>query len=93
MSLGPVVRWVGRSGKRVAITLVGFGLLAAGVVMMVTPGPGLLTIIAGLAVLGTEYAWAREALARAKRKAQEAADKVRRRRSPPGGPAPQDEGA
>jgi hypothetical protein len=37
-----------------------------GIVMLLTPGPGLLTIVAGLAVLSTEYAWARRALSRAR---------------------------
>jgi hypothetical protein len=37
-----------------------------GIVMLLTPGPGLLTIVAGLAVLSTEYAWARRALLRAR---------------------------
>jgi uncharacterized protein (TIGR02611 family) len=82
-----VLRFIGRSGKRVAITLAGFLLLLAGAVMLVTPGPGLLLIIAGLAVLGTEYAWARRALEKAKEKASEAArkaaGKLRRRRGAP----------
>jgi hypothetical protein len=44
---------------KVMVTVGGGLLLAAGVVMLVTPGPGLLTIAAGLAVLGREYKWAR----------------------------------
>jgi hypothetical protein len=62
--------------KRFAVTLAGFGLLAVGVAMMVLPGPGVLLIVAGLAVLATEYVWARTLLVRAQRQAthvQEAA--------------------
>lgn len=59
-------RWVLTSGKRIAVTLVGFVLICAGLVMMVLPGPGLLAILAGLAVLATEYAWARHVLQRTK---------------------------
>jgi drug/metabolite transporter (DMT)-like permease len=44
----------------------GFTLLAIGIVMLVTPGPGWLTIIAGLALLAAEYVWARRLLARMK---------------------------
>jgi uncharacterized protein (TIGR02611 family) len=40
----------------------GFGLLLAGIVMLAIPGPGWLTIAAGLAMLATEFAWARHAL-------------------------------
>jgi uncharacterized protein (TIGR02611 family) len=78
-----LVRWVGRNSKRVAITIVGFVLIIGGSLLLVLPGPGMLVIIAGLAVLGTEYMWARRALEMAKQKAREAADKVRRRRRQP----------
>jgi uncharacterized protein (TIGR02611 family) len=40
----------------------GFGLLLAGIVMLLIPGPGWLTIAAGLAILATEFPWARRAL-------------------------------
>ncbi len=85
---GVVVRFIARSGKRIAVTALGFVLLLAGLVMMVTPGPGILLIIAGLAVLATEYVWAERALAIAKQKAQQAKDAVLGRKPPEnGGPA------
>jgi putative transmembrane protein PGPGW len=37
----------------------GFGLLGLGMVMLVTPGPGLLSIAAGVALLADDYEWAR----------------------------------
>jgi uncharacterized protein (TIGR02611 family) len=77
--LGQVLRWAGRNGKRVAVTVLGFALLLGGVVMLVTPGPGLLVVAAGLALLATEYAWARRALDRARAKAKGAAERVRKR--------------
>ena len=47
------VRW--------ALTMViGFILLILGLIMMVTPGPGLLFIFFGLSVLALEIEWARE---------------------------------
>ena len=64
--LAAVVRYIGRSGKRIAVTVVGFVVLAAGLVMMVTPGPGIVVILLGLAILATEWAWAERALDRAK---------------------------
>jgi uncharacterized protein (TIGR02611 family) len=75
-----VVRFVLRSGKRIAVAVVGAALVVAGLVMMVTPGPGLLVIIAGLAVLATEFAWAERMLDKAKEKATGARDAVFRRR-------------
>jgi len=47
------VRW--------ALTMViGFVLLLLGLIMMVTPGPGLLFIFFGLTILALEVEWARE---------------------------------
>jgi uncharacterized protein (TIGR02611 family) len=40
--------------------LVGFVLLIMGLIMMVTPGPGLLFIFFGLSILALEIEWARE---------------------------------
>ena len=79
-----VVRFIGRSGKRVAVAVVGAALVAAGVAMLVLPGPGLLVIIAGLAVLATEFAWAAVLLDKAKDRAARAGNAVKgrfRRRS------------
>ena len=75
-----VLRWIGRNGKRMAVAVVGAVLVVAGLVMMVTPGPGLVVIIAGLFVLGTEFAWAERALDKAKERAAGAKKAVRRRR-------------
>lgn len=69
---GEVFTFVLRSSRRIAVSLVGAALLVAGLAMMVLPGPGLLVIVAGFAVLGTEYAWAAAALERTKRTAAQA---------------------
>lgn len=78
-SMGEVVQWVGRSAKRIAVAVVGGALVAAGVAFLVLPGPGLVLIIAGLAVLASEFAWASSALDMAKRKAGDAGSVVKRR--------------
>ncbi len=44
---------------RVFIALVGGVIVLAGIIMLVTPGPGWLTIFLGLAVLSTEFHWAK----------------------------------
>lgn len=44
--------------KRLAIEISGFLLVLVGVAALVLPGPGLLFIAAGLALLSTQYAWA-----------------------------------
>jgi len=72
---------------KLVVTLVGSAVLTAGLIMMVTPGPGLLGIVAGLAILATEWDWADRWLTSARRKLQEAKavatamdPRVRRRR-------------
>jgi uncharacterized protein (TIGR02611 family) len=43
---------------RIAVTILGFAVIAGGIVLLPLPGPGWLIIFAGLGVLATEYAWA-----------------------------------
>lgn len=62
-----------RHVKRGAVTVAGFGLVAVGGIFLFLPGPGLLIIVAGLAVLATEYVWARAALDAARSRAEQAA--------------------
>lgn len=42
------------------VMVLGFLLLMLGLIMMVTPGPGLLFIFFGLTILALELEWARE---------------------------------
>lgn len=60
-------RWVKRHPSlafayKVLVTIVGVLIILAGIIMLVTPGPGWVTIFIGLMVLGTEYHWARRLL-------------------------------
>ena len=61
--------------KKFFVALIGGTVLLLGVVMLVLPGPGVLVIAAGLAILATEFLWARHAL----RNAKDAVAKARRR--------------
>lgn len=45
--------------RRIAISIVGATVVLVGVVMLVAPGPGLIVIPIGLAILSLEFAWAR----------------------------------
>jgi uncharacterized protein (TIGR02611 family) len=64
---------------RLSVAAVGFTVLAVGLVLLVTPGPGLLVIIAGLAILAHEFAWAAIALDKAKARAAMAKEAALRR--------------
>lgn len=70
------LRVIARSGKRMLVLLVGCSVLGAGVAMLALPGPGVLVIIVGLAVLATEFAWAERLLDRAAGSAHAASTKV-----------------
>jgi hypothetical protein len=55
-----------REGTSLLITtVIGAGLLVAGIVMLVTPGPGIVTIAAGIALLSRHHGWARTVRRRA----------------------------
>lgn len=79
MSPDSAYRWA----RRIAISLIGFTVLAIGIAMLVLPGPALVVIPAGLGILSLEYAWARLWLKRVKDKGAElahaAAERVRGR--------------
>ena len=68
-----------QQARRLIKIVVGFTLLAIGVAMLVLPGPGIVTIMLALAILGAEFVWARRLLDRMKAAARDAVDKVRRK--------------
>lgn len=72
--------------RRGAVSVAGAVLLAAGAAMLVLPGPGLLVILAGLAVLATEYAWAHRLLTQMRERASQATRAVRERSRAARGP-------
>ena len=61
---------------RAAVAVAGFLVLAAGIVMLVTPGPGIPVIILGLGMLALEFAWAERWLERLLTRAEQAVDQV-----------------
>ena len=48
--------------RRIVITITGFTVLIVGFAMIVLPGPAVIVIPAGRAILGLEFAWARHSL-------------------------------
>jgi uncharacterized protein (TIGR02611 family) len=55
-----------QQAKRYLKIIAGFTLLILGIAMIVTPGPGWLTILLALGVLAAEFVWARRLLDRIK---------------------------
>jgi uncharacterized protein (TIGR02611 family) len=52
-----------RAAKRVVLEVLGWALLVVGIAALFLPGPGLLCIFAGLALLSQQYDWAERRLA------------------------------
>ena len=46
--------------KRVFIAVAGFTIIVIGIILIVTPGPAILVIPAGIGILGTEFVWAKK---------------------------------
>ena len=57
--------------KRLIVAVIGFTVLLIGLAMIVTPGPALVVIPVGLAILATEFVWARSLLKRVKNRFKE----------------------
>jgi tellurite resistance protein TerC len=53
--------------RRVIVSVVGATVLLIGIALLVLPGPAFIVIPVGLAILATEYAWARRWLKKARR--------------------------
>lgn len=66
---GRLRAWVDRTGSEI----LGWVLIPVGVVLMPLPGPGMLIIVSGFALLARHYTWARELRDRLQVRAIEAA--------------------
>lgn len=75
------MRVVLRHAWRTVIIVVGSTLILIGLAMLVLPGPGLIVIIAGLAILAREFIWAQGLLEKAQSQAQKQYHRVRQRKT------------
>jgi hypothetical protein len=67
-----------RSGRRIGIAIAGFSVMTAGFVLLFLPGPGLLLIVAGLAILAAEFEWAKRHHIRLKQTLKKSVKKLSR---------------
>ena len=65
-----------KQAKRLVMIVIGFTILSLGIAMLVLPGPGVITIIGGLAILATEFVWAKSLLQHMKNKANDVKDYI-----------------
>lgn len=65
-----------RQARKIVILIVGMTVLLFGVALLVLPGPAFIVIPAGLAILATEFAWARRWLRTMKQSAEKGVEKL-----------------
>jgi uncharacterized protein (TIGR02611 family) len=62
--------------RRVIVAVIGGTILLIGIAMIVLPGPAIVVVPLGLAVLATEFIWARRWLRKARKMFKKARDHV-----------------
>ena len=67
-----------RQARRLIVLVVGTTVLLVGVAMIVLPGPAFVVIPAGLAILATEFVWARRLLERVNDHVKQGVERLRR---------------
>lgn len=72
-----VIRALHRETQRVVVGVVGALIVLTGVVLLPLPGPGMLVVLAGLAVLATQFRWAQDLLDRLREQARAVLDRLR----------------
>jgi hypothetical protein len=74
-----IYAFIFRSTKRIVVFVIGVALFLLGIALIPLPGPfSIPLMIAGLAVLATEYVWAEKALDAVKDRARRASEAARR---------------
>jgi tellurite resistance protein TerC len=66
-----------RWARRIAVAVVGGTVLLVGFALIVLPGPALVVIPLGLAILGLEFAWARVWLRKVKQRSAQVVEYFR----------------
>ena len=69
-----------RHTKRLIVFVIGGTVLLFGIVLIFIPGPAIIVIPIGLAILATEFVWARVLLKHVKEKAKQTHKKIFRRK-------------
>jgi tellurite resistance protein TerC/cation:H+ antiporter len=66
-----------KTARQLVIGVLGTTIVLIGLVLLILPGPGIPILIAGLAILATEFLWAKRLLNDVKSRASNAAHRIR----------------
>ena len=75
-----ILRHSAKFAWRMGVLIVGMFLLIVGIIMIFTPGPAIVFIPAGLALLATEFQWARRILQRVQPMIEAGVEKARQKK-------------
>jgi uncharacterized protein (TIGR02611 family) len=73
MAMSEAVLLTYANARKLVVLIIGATIILVGIALLVLPGPGTVVIILGLALLGTEFVWARRLLKRVKEEGSNAA--------------------
>lgn len=65
--------------RKIVVGVIGFTVLLIGIALLVLPGPAFIVIPVGLAILASEFAWARRILKRVKKEIKNKKDNMKGR--------------
>lgn len=65
-----------KTARRLVIFVIGVTVVLFGVILLFTPGPGTVFLLAGIGVLATEFVWARHLLKKVKEQAIQTGNSV-----------------
>jgi tellurite resistance protein TerC len=72
----PIITTI-KQAKRLIVFVTGLTVLLVGVALLVLPGPGIITIVLGLAILATEFVWAQRLYKRFEKGAKDIKNSLR----------------
>ena len=70
------MRLIATNVRRLTVLLLGAAVVGAGFAMLVLPGPGIIVVVIGLAILAREFAWAERTLDLTRARATDATMKL-----------------
>ena len=66
---------------RVIFAIAGFLVVVGGILLLVLPGPGLVVIAVGLAMLALEFTWAERALEKSLTRLDDGVERIKKKRA------------
>lgn len=78
MDAAPARNKIPKAIRKPAVALMGGVTILAGLALLVLPGPGLVVLFAGLAIMATEFSWAQRSMNRLKHHGNQVKHRVMR---------------